>query len=184
MKACPNLVRLYISSQQAQLFTGLEDAVFRAYRDHRQFNINAQLAHTWPRLGECTASVVDLYLLGIVCPISAISVDVLPCTLSLIPEVLERAQPTSLKLEVHSVENFPIVFTDLFRLPGTAQIEDLTVSVGDYYAVDRGLFLHQYFVGTSPPPNASPDVDTHMTDANRAPFWSLSTDQSVCPISP
>ena len=134
-RAYPNLKQLHFETDGGDNLghhSHMDDV-----RAHRELNIAAQLASggpgTWQCLQECSGNLVDLYLLGLTCPVLTLRLSgcIEARHLFMLGSVLSYAQPRHLVIEgdgallLHPKRGLPV----LLRRSAAARLETLSVKI-------------------------------------------------------
>lgn len=109
INAYPNLTHLRFHTGESEHEQYLKPEI-EAYDARHALNVSQQQAsgRTWESLHEYSGSLVDLYLLGLTCPINSVYLHSMPTVLHhMLPAVLAYARPRDLTLQ-----NWPMKLCD------------------------------------------------------------------------
>ena len=135
IRGFPNLVRLRVCSGGGAVFNS-DQQFGEQLQAFRNGNIRAQVESgtTWQRLGKLRGQLLNLYLLGLVCPIPRLVIKYTrlgTLYLEMPRDVLAYARPIHLRMEVKGR-----FLTDLdgglaatFREAGTSRLEGLALRI-------------------------------------------------------
>ena len=92
----------------------------------RSLNVSEQLSTgTWPALEMFQGNALDLYVMGILCHISEVTIEVCSETLRLLPDIISSAHPISLQITL-SRYPWPADYEELLQtIVGLAGLNDL-----------------------------------------------------------
>ncbi|EIW57314.1 uncharacterized protein TRAVEDRAFT_48355 [Trametes versicolor FP-101664 SS1] len=128
INAYPNLTHLCFHTGESEHQQYLQSKI-EAYDTRHALNVSQQQAsvRTWESLHEYSGSLVDLYLLGLTCPINRVYLHSMPTVLRhMLPTVLAYARPRDLTLQnwpMQLRDNHPAEVFAALRGEGVSRLE-------------------------------------------------------------
>lgn len=148
----PNLQSLTVRTINGHLMAVAGDDLLE-HALHRRLNLETHSTQTcWPQLESFTGTLLDLYLLGLPCRISSVSVDLCADSLRFFTPVMDHARPIHLNLRLNSLDIDIPVIGKCLQHAGLVDLRRLTLSI-TFYSLEnevRGDHINRFLVGISP----------------------------------
>ncbi|KAI0794067.1 hypothetical protein C8Q74DRAFT_1193958 [Fomes fomentarius] len=128
----PNLQSLTVRTTNGHLMEVAEDDLLE-HALHRRLNLETHSTQTcWAQLESFEGTLLDLYLLGLPCRISSVSVDLCADSLQFFNPVMDHARPIHLNLRIDSLYIDIPVIGQCLQHAGLVDLRHLTLSISFY----------------------------------------------------